>query len=110
MAEGPGFEPGFTESESVVLPLNDPPAFCSHAMSMNRGRQLLPPSHHHDFTVGSPEGALIPLTHLLINKKFFSHYVRVPPADAPPHLPSFYRGLPAAHVILNFPVRDLCFF
>jgi hypothetical protein len=28
MAEGPGFEPGFTESESVVLPLNDPPAVC----------------------------------------------------------------------------------
>ena len=26
MAGGPGFEPGFTESESVVLPLNDPPA------------------------------------------------------------------------------------
>ena len=26
MAEGPGFEPGLTESESVVLPLNDPPA------------------------------------------------------------------------------------
>ncbi len=25
LAEGPGFEPGFTESESVVLPLNDPP-------------------------------------------------------------------------------------
>ncbi len=27
MAEGPGFEPGLTESESVVLPLDDPPAF-----------------------------------------------------------------------------------
>jgi hypothetical protein len=26
LAEGPGFEPGFTESESVVLPLNDPPS------------------------------------------------------------------------------------
>ena len=26
MAEGPGFEPGLTESESVVLPLDDPPA------------------------------------------------------------------------------------
>ncbi len=25
MAGGPGFEPGLTESESVVLPLNDPP-------------------------------------------------------------------------------------
>ena len=25
LAGGPGFEPGFTESESVVLPLNDPP-------------------------------------------------------------------------------------
>ena len=25
MAEGPGFEPGLTESESVVLPLDDPP-------------------------------------------------------------------------------------
>ena len=27
LAGGPGFEPGFTESESVVLPLNDPPIF-----------------------------------------------------------------------------------
>lgn len=26
MAGGPGFEPGLTESESVVLPLDDPPA------------------------------------------------------------------------------------
>lgn len=26
LAEGPGFEPGLTESESVVLPLDDPPA------------------------------------------------------------------------------------
>lgn len=25
MAGGPGFEPGLTESESAVLPLNDPP-------------------------------------------------------------------------------------
>jgi hypothetical protein len=25
MAGGPGFEPGLTESESVVLPLDDPP-------------------------------------------------------------------------------------
>ncbi len=25
LAGGPGFEPGFTESESVVLPLDDPP-------------------------------------------------------------------------------------
>ena len=25
LAEGPGFEPGLTESESVVLPLDDPP-------------------------------------------------------------------------------------
>ena len=28
LAGRPGFEPGYTESESVVLPLNDPPAFC----------------------------------------------------------------------------------
>ena len=27
MAEGPGFEPGLTESESVVLPLDDPPSY-----------------------------------------------------------------------------------
>ncbi len=25
LAGGPGFEPGLTESESVVLPLDDPP-------------------------------------------------------------------------------------
>ncbi len=25
MAGGPGFEPGLMESESIVLPLNDPP-------------------------------------------------------------------------------------
>ncbi len=29
LAGGPGFEPGFTESESVVLPLNDPPSSVS---------------------------------------------------------------------------------
>ena len=28
LAGRPGFEPGYTESESVVLPLNDPPAVC----------------------------------------------------------------------------------
>ena len=28
VAGGPGFEPRFTESESVVLPLNDPPTKC----------------------------------------------------------------------------------
>ena len=31
MAGGKGVEPLFTESESVVLPLNDPPAACFHA-------------------------------------------------------------------------------
>mgnify|MGYP006871773999 CR=1 FL=1 len=30
MAEGPGFEPGLTESESVVLPLDDPPAISNY--------------------------------------------------------------------------------
>ena len=28
MAEGPGFEPGLTGPEPVVLPLDDPPVFC----------------------------------------------------------------------------------
>ena len=30
LAGGPGFEPRFTESESVVLPLNDPPKPVCH--------------------------------------------------------------------------------
>ncbi len=30
MAGGPGFEPGLTESESVVLPLDDPPLITRH--------------------------------------------------------------------------------
>ena len=28
MAGGPGFEPGLAESESAVLPLDDPPSEC----------------------------------------------------------------------------------
>jgi hypothetical protein len=28
MAEGPGFEPGLTGPEPVVLPLDDPSAYC----------------------------------------------------------------------------------
>jgi hypothetical protein len=30
MAEGPGFEPGLTGPEPVVLPLDDPSAFCNY--------------------------------------------------------------------------------
>ncbi len=39
MAGGPGFEPGLAESESAVLPLDDPPvesveAFCYEKMGL----------------------------------------------------------------------------
>ena len=30
MAEGPGFEPGLTGPEPVVLPLDDPPVLCNN--------------------------------------------------------------------------------
>jgi hypothetical protein len=37
MAGGPGFEPGLTESESVVLPLDDPPEFlCQYRLCQYR--------------------------------------------------------------------------
>src|SRR3989339_126964 len=40
MAGRRGFEPRFTESESVVLPLNDPPVFSSYVRSLERQRVL----------------------------------------------------------------------
>ena len=54
MAEGPGFEPGFTESESVVLPLNDPPAFCFSYNVNESGKAAAASPHaprlHHSFS------------------------------------------------------------
>ena len=37
LAGRPGFEPGFTESESVVLPLNDLPAVCVNDSYHSKG-------------------------------------------------------------------------
>jgi hypothetical protein len=38
MAGRPGFEPGYTESESVVLPLNDPPVVYINDCQQTFGR------------------------------------------------------------------------
>lgn len=40
MAGGPGFEPGLAESESAVLPLDDPPAAVETIITPQRRRSV----------------------------------------------------------------------
>jgi hypothetical protein len=73
LAGRPGFEPGYTESESVVLPLNDPPA-----VSIGSSVQSNETSHmerielrtHRDHdTINRACLKLLSLKTLIINKK-----------------------------------------
>jgi hypothetical protein len=65
LAGGAGVEPTFTESESVVLPLNDPPALCCSAVIVFL-----------DWTA-----FFIPLTLFIINRNF-----TFPPSETELHI------------------------
>ncbi len=41
MVGGPGFEPGLMESESIVLPLNDPPIISYTELILKRCLRLI---------------------------------------------------------------------
>ncbi len=41
MAGGPGFEPGLAESESAVLPLDDPPVLEIFSFSLDETNSLI---------------------------------------------------------------------